>query len=80
MNAVEAFVSKLTDPQRVEICRNFEEFEATGVTGDTTIRRLANQLMEELGVTSNVVTWMQLLAFEAYRHYGRRVIDELYYG
>ena len=71
MNQTYDFVASLTNEERRDILSTFEEFERTGMTGDTAIRLFTERLMKHLSVynESHIAMWMSVLAMNCYKFY-----------
>ena len=64
------FVAQLTDAQRHEAIRRFEQFEQDGQIGDESLRLFAKEYMRITGIPHEyIVTTMTQIAFECYRYY-----------
>lgn len=72
MTIIGKYVQEQTDDQLKQLVADYEEFETKGKIGDCALRYSAEWIMVELGTNSHVVTWMEKLAFEAYRELYRR--------
>jgi len=56
MQPIDKLVAELDEDTRLAIIREFDEFESTGKTGDTMLRRYAEDFMEKLDVKSHMAT------------------------
>jgi hypothetical protein len=70
------FVESLSEEDKLKIIKDYERFERDGMIGDSSIRSFAEAFMKEIEVDSNVVMWMERLAFECYRHFAGKHIRE----
>ena len=71
---IQVFVEQLTDADKLAIIKGYEQFQKDGVIGDEPIRRFAVDFMDSIQTTSNVVMWMQRLAFECYKYFATRYL------
>lgn len=76
-NTVEEYVVALTTGEKIKIIEGYEQLQTDGFIGDEPIRIHAEKLMEILGSNTQVVWWMNQLAFEAYRYFGQIVIEDI---
>jgi hypothetical protein len=71
MNKVREHVATLSDEVKRQLIENFEAFERDGFIGDEPLREHAREVMTMLGTDQAVVVWMNMLAFECYRHFAK---------
>jgi hypothetical protein len=69
------FIESLSEQEMISIIEGYEQFEKDGIIGDEPIRVFAVAFMKEIEVDSNVVVWMERLAFECYRHFAKKYIQ-----
>lgn len=68
------FVESLSEEDMLNIISGYERFEKDGMIGNEPIRLFATAFMKEIEVDTNVVMWMERLAFECYRHFAEKHI------
>lgn len=77
VNKMRDYVAMIPREELQIIHRNHEEWERTGKTGDTTLRRRANDFLARNQIeTSALVIWMDKLAHEVWRRLAMEVIRE----
>ena len=80
MSTIQQRIQALDDEKLLGFIDDFEWFEKDAQIGDCSLRAEAEELGEEFKSPHNVVMWMHMIAFEAYRELYRRSrarIDEL---
>ena len=80
MSTIQQRIQALDDEKLLGFIDDFEWFEKDAQIGDCSLRAEAEELGEEFKAPHNVVMWMHMIAFEAYRELYRRSrarIDEL---
>lgn len=67
---VEEFVANLTDEQRHETIRTYEQFEKEGFIGESEIRIQAERLMDAFNDSDGHTTiWMRAIGNACYKYY-----------
>lgn len=62
---IRQYVDGLTEDQRIEIVRNYKQFEKDGFIGDAPIRTHAKNVLDKHGIARGmIVMWMERLVFE----------------
>lgn len=75
INVIEQYVDNLDDSEKVLIINGYEALTTDGFIGDDPIRLHAKAVIEQMGFgESNIMLWMNQLAFECYRNFGKRYI------
>ena len=71
MNKIKQYVDDLSEDARRQIIETYELYETQGFIGEAPVRHHARTLMKSLGIhgDANITMWMQLVAFECYRHF-----------
>jgi len=76
MNFIRNYVSALSDAERLEILRGFEQLETTRALGDHPLRKHANAIRVQLGADeSSIVLFMEAVANGCYREFAERYIS-----
>ena len=68
----ELVIEKLTDKEKLQLIRQYEQFEANGFIGDCELRTLAEAFPEG---DRYVLTFMTLLGIECYRYFANRYLS-----
>ena len=75
--SIREYVQYLSSHDRHAIISSYEEFEKTGSTGETPIRKFTTHFMAENGINQNYVTmYMNIVAMECYRFYYDMIYKE----
>ena len=75
MNPLKEFVNNLSDDEKIQIMKDYNQFEKDGFIGDSAIRTNARKLIRQLGANENMITmWMKDIAFECYREYAWKYV------
>jgi lysozyme family protein len=69
MTHLRAYVTALPESTLRQIVDEFEQFERDGYIGESELRAHATKIMNQLGADGSIVIMMNLVAFEAYRHF-----------
>lgn len=74
---LDELVATLTDEERLQILMEGDDFERTGVTGDTLLRQKATEFIPQItgGVHKFDATLMQLLVFSCHKYNSMRMIE-----
>lgn len=64
---IRELIKRLDDRTLVAICYNADDWEETGVTGETTFRLTTEWVMKECGATDSVILWLQMVSAEVWR-------------
>ena len=72
MSTIQQRIQALDDEKLLGFIDDFEWFEKDAQIGDCSLRAEAEELGEEFKAPHNVVMWMHMIAFEAYRELYRR--------
>jgi hypothetical protein len=70
-NKVQEFVETLSREQKIQIIKEFEEFQVNGYIGDSLLRAKAQELMALFSTTDRVVFWMGDIAIQCYKHFAK---------
>jgi hypothetical protein len=77
MDKAREYVERMYWEDRIEIVKDIDEFERTGVTGDTHLRRHTTGLAAYCGLDNGPFTlWSTILIAEVYRFYAMRYLRD----
>jgi hypothetical protein len=69
------FVASISEERRHQIMTDYVKYEQTGRTGDSELRRTAQEFLDRIGHASRVTgAWMKEITFEVYRYYAVRSV------
>ncbi len=71
MSAIEEFVNKLTHEEALQIFKDYEDFDRTGVTGESALRIQTRAYLKSLGHSKKEAdfSWMRILGHEVARRF-----------
>lgn len=77
-NVIREHIAQMTDAERKEMIDNHSFLEDNGFIDDCLLRRTARELTRRSGLPgdSSIILWMQSVAFECYRFYGIKYLNE----
>ena len=78
MSALQQFLSdSLTDDQRAQVIKDFEQMEADGCIGDCLLREITEQFLTKYEFpTAQIILTMNTVAFECYRVFANKWLEK----